>query len=826
MDETNQTTNIKSATLLEEDAPEVHSSSLDFTEIAQLAEQGMLFIGCQMGMSSSRWLNWQDRAISHKPALRDWINDGNSLVTVAKRGHSFVADIDDPAACERLGFKREWLEGYYAVDTPSGGEHHHGLHDATTETLGNVINVYRVRGDKKSGKILEVKLHNQSVAAPTAKRYADEKKCAGVYEPCKRGAKMRRGIDPEMLAWLEEHGESSKPQEASCATRLDFHPQHDRERFLENHDCTEDRSGMVDGVLHVVVECCPICGKEARDSTVAAGITKFIFGGYSFGFVCHACGVNSKEELEEKLAELVDGFEPWHEFIYVDDDPELLLGSFGAEEASTEKSASFAEEAPSVLPQQIFALTDIGNAERFADLYKGKFCWTSATGWMVYEGGVWKRDETKSVVRAMHYTVRLIEKEAELVDTGSEETDNALRDAIIGWAKKSESSAKINAALEQASALGAFARRYADFDQKPDLLNLANGTIDLRTFEFSPHDPKHLLTKQSPIKYDPTADCPKWEQFILDIMDGKEHMRDYLARCCGYTLTADTSGQCFFMPWGTGGTGKSTMLRVMAGVMGTYCKQADAEMFMVKRGDSGQPFEMAGMEGVRLLMAIETEEGKKLALAKLKRMTGQDPITACYKFQHQYEFVPQWKVWLATNDAPSTRADDDAFWDRAKPIPFEIKFRNTEKEIKDYAEILLREEGPGILNWKLAGLKQYREIGLAHPEDVAQKADEWRDRDDWLARFIEDVGLEPTDDRQKFVTKHDLWSAFSRWSEQTKQANRVDEKGFTQAMRRKGYDDEKPIKRDGKTVRIWYNVRIPTLVERGVGHIPDPEDGL
>ena len=331
--------------ILEEDTREVRSSSLDFTEIAQLADQGMVFVGCTMGMSSSRWLDWQDSGTDNKLTLLDWIKSGNSLVTVAKRGHSFVLDIDDPAACERLGFKREWLDGYYRVNTPSGGEHHHGLHDAATEALGNLIVVYRVKGDEKSGKILEFKLHNQSVAAPTAYRAevvenGKFKKCAGTYEPHLFGAKLRRGIDSEMLAWLEEHSECSNPHEKSGATRIDFHPQFERERFLERHDCTEDQSGIVNGALHVVVESCPICGKEARDSTVAAGITKFIFGGFSFGFVCHACGINSKDELEEKLAELIEGFEPWDEFIYEDDDPEFLLRSFGAEVANEDLDAA------------------------------------------------------------------------------------------------------------------------------------------------------------------------------------------------------------------------------------------------------------------------------------------------------------------------------------------------------------------------------------------------------------------------------------------------------------------------------------------------------
>lgn len=776
----------------------------------------MLFVACEMGMSSSRLLDWQDRATSNKFMVRDWLKGGSSLATVAKRGHSFALDIDDPDECERLGFKREWLDGYYVVDTPSGGEHHHGLHDPTTEALGNVINVYRVKGDKNSGKILELKLHNQSVAAPTAERFADGKKCAGMYQPRVRGANMRRGIDPELLSWLEKYGEVSKPHEKSGATRLDFHPQFEMERFLESHDCTEDKSGMVDGALHVVVESCPICGKEARESTVPAGITKFIFGGYSFGFVCHACGVNSREEFEERLAELVDGFEPWNEFIYEDDDPKLLLNIFGAEEASPEEeSTSFAEELASYLPPQVFALTDMGNAERFEWRYGGKFAHTAATGWLVYEGGVWRRDETKSVVRAMQATVRLIEFEAELVKTGDEKTDALTKEAIIGWAKKSESSSKINAALEQASALEAFAKNYADFDQKPHLFNVKNGTIDLRTGEFMPHNPKHLLTKQSPIEYDPKAECPKWEQFILDIMGGKRHMRQYLCRCAGYTLTADTGGQCVFIPWGQGGTGKSTFLTVMRGVMGDYCKQADAEMFMVKRGDSGQPFEMAGMEGTRLLMAVETEQGKKFALAKLKKMTGQDPITACYKFQNQYEFVPQWKVWLATNDAPTTRADDDAFWDRAKPIPFNVKFRGTEGEIKNYAEILLKEEGSGILNWCLVGVAAWRRDGLNHPKDVAQAADAWRERDDWLQRFIEEH-LEPTDVPARYAIRSAVFETFTGWADLNKEARSVNNKDFLEAMRRKRFKDDS-VKQNGRTQRVWVGWRLKTSVERGVG---------
>jgi len=785
---------------------EARSSSLDFTEIAQLADQGMVFVGCKLGMSSSRWLDWQNRATNNKFMLLDWIKGGSSLVTVARHGHSFVLDLDDPAACERLGFKREWLNGYYAVDTPSGGEHHHGLHDAATDTLGNVINVYRVKGDKSSGKILEVKLNSQSVAAPTAERSADEKKCAGIYQPRLPGAKMRRGIDPELLAWLEKYGEVSKPHEQSGATRVDFHPQFEREAFLGRHDCTEDKSGIVDGALHVVVESCPVCGREARDSTVAAGITKFIFGGYSYGFVCHACGVNTKEELEERLAELGATFEPWNEFVYKDDDPEFLLSSFGAADASLRERV---EELASQPPDRIFPLTDMGNAERFEKRFAGRFAWTKETGWLAYRGGVWQEDKTGEADRAMQTTVRLITEELRLIEAGETEEEknraSSLEEAIVGWAKASESNSKINAALERASNLKPFAKDYADFEQRPNLFNCGNGTIDLNTGEFREHDPDDLLLKKSPVAYDPSAKCPNWEKFLLEVQGGDRELVEYLQRCCGYSMSAECGEQCLFIPWGTGGTGKGTYLTVIGKVLGTYAATADPEMFIEKHGDSGQPFEMAGMEGVRVLLAVETDQGKRLAEAKIKRMTGNDSkIRACRKHKDQYDFTPVWKVWLATNHRPNVRGTDDSIWDRPKLIPFDVRFRNQPNEVKNLADILLQ-EASGILNWMLEGYRKWKSGGLRHPAKVSMLVKDWRENEDFIGRFLEERVEEG-----EYVEPGTLFGAFTNWAENVREGSRMNASEFKEQLERRGYVYKKSYRVGTKVVRAWVGIKLKT----------------
>ncbi len=454
---------------------------------------------------------------------------------------------------------------------------------------------------------------------------------------------------------------------------------------------------------------------------------------------------------------------------------------------------------------RVYPLTDMGNAERFECRFGGEFAWTKETGWLSYRNGVWKEDKTGNADRAMQLTIRLITQEAGLVE-GDGETADDLRDAIIGWAKSSESNSKVKAALERASMLKGFAKEYADFENSHGLFNCANGTLGLDTGTLREHQPSDLLTKAGLPNYDPDAKCPGWLKFIADVTGGNTELAAFLQRAAGYTLSTETCEHTAFLPYGPGGTGKSTFLNVLKGILGDYAKTADPEMFMAKKGDSGQPFDLAGFEGVRALLAAETEEGKRLATAKLKRMTGQDSVRACRKFRDSYEFVPVWKVWLAFNDRPRAGAGDDAWWDRARLIPFTVKFRGTDGEVKDLAAKLLAEESSGILNWMLEGYRMWKEHGLGTPEVVKQATEEWRDSEDWLARFLEER-TDKTSSPAEFVTRPDLYKAFTRWAEDTKEAKGITDKRFCEEMRKKGYRDDR-IRRNGKQERLWLGVKL------------------
>lgn len=101
--------------------------------------------------------------------------------------------------------------------------------------------------------------------------------------------------------------------------------------------------------------------------------------------------------------------------------------------------------------------------------------------------------------------------------------------------------------------------RMSAFDSNEYLFNLENGTLDLRTLEFHEHDPKDFITKISHINYDPAATCPRWNQFIDEVMVGRKNVARYLQKAIGYALSGDTSLECLFIMFGpTTRNGKTT----------------------------------------------------------------------------------------------------------------------------------------------------------------------------------------------------------------------------------------------------------------------------
>jgi putative DNA primase/helicase len=183
-------------------------------------------------------------------------------------------------------------------------------------------------------------------------------------------------------------------------------------------------------------------------------------------------------------------------------------------------------------------------------------------------------------------------------------------------------------------------------------------------------------------------------------------------------------------------------------------------------------------------------------------------VKACKKFCDSYDFTPRCKVWMACNsalEAPGL-SEDDAYWQRQKTIPFDVKFRDVEGvEIKDLDQKLLAEESSGILNYFLRGLAEYREIGMAEPEETKAKTEELRDDADFVGRFLEDR-TEKTENSHEMVEQSALYATYSETAEKTREG-RMSKQKFGKALEARGHK-RTSVKVNGKTRRVWDKLKL------------------
>ena len=330
--------------------------------------------------------------------------------------------------------------------------------------------------------------------------------------------------------------------------------------------------------------------------------------------------------------------------------------------------------------------------------------------------------------------------------------------------------------------------RPSDLDRDPWKLNVENGTIDLRTGKLHTHDPADLITKLAPVAYDPSATCPEFEAFLDVVMAGDADLISFLQRAVGYTLTGDVREQVLFLLYGTGANGKTTFVTTMLSVLGDYGLQAEPELLVVRRGDV-HPTGVADLVGSRLAVCAEVEQGRWLAEALTKQLTGGDRIKARRMHRDFFEFDATHKLYLAANHKPVIRGTDHAIWRRILLVPFAVTIP-AHKQDRDLLD-KLKEELPGILAWAVRGCLEWKKSGLAPPAAVKAATDAYREEMDTLADFIADrCTIAPG----AKVKVGELRKAYEEWCEKTGEKP-LGARLFGQLLTARGHEPD----RDGNT---------------------------
>ncbi|MCP4254145.1 MAG: hypothetical protein GY775_12195 [Candidatus Scalindua sp.] len=434
--------------------------------------------------------------------------------------------------------------------------------------------------------------------------------------------------------------------------------------------------------------------------------------------------------------------------------------------------------------------TELGNSQRITHYFGNmiRYCGTWKK-WLVWndQHGVWQLDDNGQVQRFAKNTIQNMFHEA------SSMVDSEERRNLVKWGLASESASKIQAMVRLTESGEGVAISPNDLDLNPWLLNCHNGTIDLNTGLLRDHDRNDLITKVIPVIYDPIAKCPKWLSFLDRIMDGNQGLISFLQRTVGYALTGDIREQCFFILHGSGANGKSVFIKTIGTLLGDYSQAASFETFLSKKQGNVANNDIARMHGKRFISAVEAEERRRLAENVIKQVTGSDVVAARFLYAEYFEFIPQFKIFLATNHKPRINCNDPAIWRRVKLVPFAVKILE-EEQVQDLDD-QLEEELSGILNWAVDGCLDWQRNGLQTPDEVISATKEYRNEMDTVNAFLgEYCTLSPT----LKVNPTELFTAYKKFCELNGEVY-LSMKDFGISLNTKGYE----VKRsNGKNWRI------------------------
>jgi putative DNA primase/helicase len=366
--------------------------------------------------------------------------------------------------------------------------------------------------------------------------------------------------------------------------------------------------------------------------------------------------------------------------------------------------------------------TDYGNAQNFITLHGHHLRYAPSRGaWLKWDGNRWAfQEDDGPAVQHMWETVLSIDAKTKELATHQE---------------RSLSRRSLEAAVALARRDPAVRVTADQLDAHPYELNTPAGIVDLRTGELLSPDPGKLHTKITGVNYDPDATAPAWEKFLLTTFDGDQQMCDYLQRLAGYSAVGLVTEHVLPFLIGEGGNGKGQFVEVMLAIFGDYGTTAPGNFLMA--GRDRHETEIARLAGMRFVVCSEINLGAKFDEAKVKLLTGGDKLTARFMNQNHFSFIPAHTMWLMANHKPTIAAGGESFFRRIRTLLFTHTIPE-DKKIAGLSGMLLEEEGPGILNWIIAGAIDALKNGMRAPASVMAATSAYAEEEDGFARFISD----------------------------------------------------------------------------------------
>jgi len=423
-------------------------------------------------------------------------------------------------------------------------------------------------------------------------------------------------------------------------------------------------------------------------------------------------------------------------------------------------------------------------------------------------------------VRGWRGTLYVYEEEEGIYEPHGEAFIEEQAERLLGSWVNNQQVNEITGKIERRSL-----RRPGELETEPEKLCVDNGILNLHTGELFDHGPDQYHRTKLDVRYDPSAECPRIDDFFHEIVE-KDDV-DTLYRLIAHCVYGEYAAEKAAMLVGDGRNGKSVFLSVIEEFLSEHNVSHRALQEF-----SENDFAANDLEGK--LANVHPDMGDEMVrdLGTFKKLTGRDTMTADVKYEKPVTFENSATMLFAANRMPVMNEDTQALWRRWIYINFPYTFDANDAEAKDETpkRVLMEElteesELEGLLARCVEEISAWYEgrqwfPDVMQPDQVREKMKRASEPVyDFVASCIE-MG-----DEEDYLRKNRVREAYREYARQeglpTKSANALGEK----LLNLRDYPIDDGQKRlDGGRTRVYKGVTLSSRGRQVLGLDEDDEN--
>ena len=309
--------------------------------------------------------------------------------------------------------------------------------------------------------------------------------------------------------------------------------------------------------------------------------------------------------------------------------------------------------------------------------------------------------------------------------------DKATEEVVLGSIETTPDDIRLNGLLSRitdrltdgsVNLVRSWATQRDPFARPDAVVHTRNVMVDLRSRPYAIHGfaPEWRSRNQCAVAYEAGSRAPKWQAFLDHALPDKDDQK-MLQHWGGMALMQRNRCQVFLLLTGTGGGGKGTMVSLIRRLVG------EDNVGELRTDHMAGRFEAGLLMSKTLLVGSDVQPDflQTDSASRLKAWTGGDYLQAEFKGRSEAGSVlGEWNVVVTANSRLRVKIEGDlGAWSR-RMLLLEFNQPKPEAVVPNYHDVLLREEGPGILNWFLAGAESLNQLidgGKPFPLTTAQR---------------------------------------------------------------------------------------------------------